>query len=148
VSEKRSRRGDQRSTDGDKQSLSLVGARCCAERADGEPCEAWAVEGGDRCVSHSERLRDRMQTARRLGGLHRRRKVHADSHTRAPNLGTTQGIVRLLQQATEAALACDTSLAQARTLASIALAAARVVELRELEDRIDALESRAASSGW
>jgi hypothetical protein len=52
----------------------MVGSACTAVRADGRPCRATKLRDEEFCFFHSPETAEEAAEARRLGGLHRRKK--------------------------------------------------------------------------
>lgn len=71
--------------------------------------------------------------ARRLGGLRRRRERTVSVAYDLAGLGSVADIRRVLEIATIDALGLENSIARTRVLVAVALAAARLLEVTELE---------------
>jgi hypothetical protein len=89
---------------------------------------------------HSPEHAKEVQDARRIGGLHRKREATLSAAFDFEGLETVEGIRRLLQIAATDALAMESSPARSRQLVYIALAALRVLEVRDFEQRLMGLE--------
>ena len=108
--------------------------RLCAFRfPNGEPCHSPPLHDGDYCLMHSPEHAKEVQDARRIGGLHRKREVTLSAAFDFEGLETVDGIRRLLQIAATDALAMESSPARCRQLVYVALAALRVMEVRDFE---------------
>ncbi len=115
--------------------------RLCAFRfPNGEPCHSPPLHDGDYCLMHSPEHAKEVQDARRIGGLHRKREATLSAAFDFEGLETVDGIRRLLQIAATDALAMESSPARSRQLVYIALAALRVLEVRDFEQRLLGLE--------
>ena len=115
--------------------------RLCAFRfPNGEPCHSPPLHDGDYCLMHSPEHAKEVQDARRIGGLHRKREATLSAAFDFQGLETVEGIRRLLQIAATDALAMESSPSRSRQLVYIALAALRVLEVRDFEQRILGLE--------
>jgi len=79
--------------------------------------------------------------ARRLGGLHRRREVTVAGAYDFEGIDTVFGIRRLLEIAIVDALGLENSISRARSLAYLAMTAIKLMEVGELEIRLEALET-------
>lgn len=119
----------------------MVVARCVGQLPDGRQCRAWPLHGDAFCLWHSPDKEDEAAEARRLGGLRRRREKTVAGAYDFAGLGTIESIRRILEIATIDALGLENSIVRARVLISAALAAAKLLETGELEDRLAALES-------
>jgi hypothetical protein len=79
--------------------------------------------------------------ARRLGGLRRRRELTVQGAYEFHGLESVADIRRLLEVAALDVLGLENSIARARTLVYVAVAATKLLEVGELEQRIAALEA-------
>ena len=79
--------------------------------------------------------------ARRLGGLRRRRELTVQGAYEFNGLESVADIRRLLEIAALDVLGLENSIARARTLAYLAVAATKLLEVGELEHRVAALEA-------
>lgn len=93
------------------------------------------------CFWHSPDHSEDAAEARRLGGLRRRREKTVSGAYDFTGLDSVESIRRLLEIATVDALGLDNSIARSRLLIQAALAGAKLLELGELEDRVDRLEA-------
>lgn len=115
--------------------------RLCVFRfPNGEPCHSPPLHDGNYCLMHSPEHAKEVQDARRIGGLHRKREATLSAAFDFQGLETVDGIRRLLQIAATDALATESSPARSRQLVYIALAALRVLEVRDFEQRLLGLE--------
>ena len=115
--------------------------RLCAFRfPNGEPCHSPPLLDGNYCLMHSPEHAKEVQDARRIGGLHRKREATLSAAFDFEGLETVDGIRRLLQIAATDALAMESSPARSRQLVYIAMAALRVLEVRDFEQRLMGLE--------
>ena len=79
--------------------------------------------------------------ARRLGGLRRRRERTVSGAYDFAGLGSIESIRRILEIAVLDALGLENSIARARLLIAGSLAAAKLLETGELEERLTSLEA-------
>ena len=115
--------------------------RICAFRfPNGEACHSPPLHDGDYCLLHSPEHGKEVQDARRIGGLHRKREVTLSAAFDFAGLETVEGVRRLLQIAATDALAMESSPARSRQLVYVAMAALRVMEVRDFEKRLLGLE--------
>ncbi len=119
----------------------MVGRTCAVELADGRRCRATPLRDGPYCFWHAPEREEEAAEARRLGGLRRRREKTVAGAYDFAGLGTIESIRRILEIATIDALGLENSIVRARVLISAALAAAKLLETGELEDRLAALEA-------
>ena len=122
-----------------------MAARACKFRKeDGEPCRAPPLQDGDFCLWHSPEHADEVAEARRLGGLRRRRERAVSGAYDFQGLGDVIQIRRLLEIAALDTLSLENSVARSRSLAYLAQVALKALEIREFEDRLQALEAAVA----
>lgn len=129
---------------------------CSARKDDGSPCGSPPLKDGHFCLMHDPEHAEEVQEARRLGGLRRRKeKITSDAYD-FEGLSDVGQVRRLLEIAALDALGLENSIARSRTLAYLAQVSVKLLEVGELEDRVQALESvlhrrleqRAANEAW
>jgi hypothetical protein len=124
-----------------------MAAACCRQLLpSGRPCRAFPLRDSAFCFWHTPEKEEEAAEARRLGGLRRRREKTVAGAYDFAGLGSVESIRRILEIATLDALGLDNSIARARVLIAAALAAARLLEVGELEARVEALEAALARS--
>ena len=123
----------------------MVASACVGELPDGRRCRSWPIRGEPYCLWHSPDREEEAAEARRLGGLRRRREKTLSGAYDFAGLESVRSIRRILEIATIDTLGLENSIVRSRTLISAALAAAKLLETGDLEDRIAGLE--AAISG-
>ena len=114
---------------------------CEGKREQGDPCRQAPLRDRPFCFWHDPERRDEAQEARRLGGLRRKREHALAGAYDFEGLEEVGAIRRLLEVAALDCLALDNGVARNRTLIAAALAAAKLLETGELEDRVVALEA-------
>ena len=117
------------------------GAYCSAILQGGQRCRATPMHGASMCFFHSPETQDEAKEARRLGGMRRRREGAVAGAYEFEGLGTSADLRRLLEIAATDALALENSVARVRAITSIAQVGARLLEVGELEARLEALEA-------
>ncbi len=72
--------------------------RCTATTAEGRPCPARPLSGGDRCYQHSQdpKIAEQRALARRLGGLNATLQRFLPSDTSPPVLENADGVRQVL----------------------------------------------------
>ena len=83
---------------------------------------------------------DDVQEGRRLGGQRRRREAIVSNAYDFDGLGSVEQIRRLVEIAVVDTLGLENSIARARTLAYLAQAATKLLEVGELEQRLERAE--------
>jgi hypothetical protein len=119
----------------------VVRAGCAQPMPDGRRCRAPVLRDGRFCFWHDPDKADEVAEARRLGGHRRRRERTLAVAYDLAGLGSIEAIRRILEVAIFDALGLDNSVARARVLIAGSLAAAKLLEAGELEERIEALEA-------
>ena len=119
----------------------MVVSACVGELPDGRRCRSWPIRGEPYCLWHSPDREEEAAEARRLGGLRRRREKTLSGAYDFAGLESVRSIRRILEIATIDTLGLENSIVRSRTLISAALAAAKLLETGDLEDRIAGLEA-------
>lgn len=116
-------------------------SRCAGSLPDGRSCRAWPLRGDAYCLWHSPDKEEEAAEARRLGGLRRRREKTVAGAYDFAGLGSIDSIRRILEIAVLDVLGLENSIARAKLLISGGLAAAKLLETGELEERLAVLEA-------
>ena len=96
---------------------------------------------GEYCLMHSPDHAEEVADARRLGGLRRRRELAVSGTYEFSGLESASDIRRILEIATLDTLGLENSIARSRTLAYLAMAAIKLLEVAEIEQRLIALQA-------
>lgn len=115
--------------------------RCSFARTDGQPCQMAPQRDRPYCFAHDPERAAEAAEARRLGGLRRRKEGTIALAYDLPGLDSVEGIRRLLDVVVTDGIGLENGIARLRVLISAALAAAKLLETGELEERIAALEA-------
>ena len=120
----------------------MLGLRGCKGiKQGGERCLAPPLREGDFCFWHDPEHQTEAAEARRLGGLRRRREGTLQGAYDLGGLDSVAGIRRLLEVALLDTLGLENSVARSRVLIAGVLAAAKLLEVGELEERMAAVEA-------
>ena len=120
----------------------MVLARTCkAHKQNGERCASSPLLDGDFCFWHSPDHAEEAAAARRLGGLRRRREHALAGAYDVDALASIPAIRRIVELAVLDALGLENSIARSRLLIAAALAAAKLLEVGELEERLASIEA-------
>ena len=120
----------------------MVRARSCSgRRRTGEACSAPPLRDGDFCFWHDPGHQTEAGEARRLGGLRRKREGTLQGAYEIEGLSSVSEIRRVLEVAVLDALALDNSIARVRALVAASQAAVRLLEVGEVEGRLEAVEA-------
>lgn len=119
----------------------VAGRRCSEVAASGRPCRAKPLRDVPFCFWHAPGNEEEVAEARRLGGLRRRREKTVSGAYDFTGLGSIGEIRRLLEIAAIDTLGLENGIARSRVLVQVGLAAAKLLETGELEQRIELLEA-------
>jgi hypothetical protein len=97
------------------------------------------------CFWHSPDTADELEEARRTGGYHRRKKRTVATVYGFAGLRTIEDNLALLETLAIETLALENSISRNTAATRIVATASRLLEVREVERRLDALESLQAS---
>jgi hypothetical protein len=115
--------------------------RCAFASSDGRHCGAAPLRECIYCFLHDPDRAEEAAEARRLGGLRRRREGTFGVIYDLTALDSVDGIRRLLDIVVADGLGLENGIGRLRVLIAAATAALKILEVRDLEARIDALES-------
>jgi hypothetical protein len=99
------------------------------------------MRDSDLCFWHDPDHVAEAEQARRLGGQRRRREKITEGAYDLEGLDTLEGIRRLLSVALLDAVGLENSVARCRVIISGVQAAAKLLEVGEMEDRLAAVEA-------
>jgi hypothetical protein len=119
----------------------MLGRGCTYELADGRLCRATPLRDEPFCFWHSPGHTEEAAEARRLGGLRRRREKTVSGAYDFAGLGSVESIRRIIEIAVIDALGLENSIARSRVLIAASMAATRLLEVGELEERLAVLEA-------
>ena len=119
----------------------MVGRACTFAMVDGRPCRAAPLRAEAFCFWHSPDTTDELAEARRMGGLHRRKKRTLATIYGFTGLRSIPDHQALLETITIETLGLENSIARNRAVAGFIATGANLLKVGELEDRLAALES-------
>ena len=119
----------------------VVSRICQSRKQDGEPCRVAPLRNGELCFWHDPEHAEAAAEARRLGGLRRRKEGTIAGAYDFEGLGSVTEIRRLVEIVVTDALSMENSIARGRLLIAGAQAAAKLLEVGELEERLVAVEA-------
>ena len=97
------------------------------------------------CFWHAPETAEEAAEARRLGGLHRRKKKTIATIYGFTGLSTVDDCLALVETATVETYALENSVSRNRTLADLGRTAAKLIQAGDQEERIAALEAVVAA---
>jgi hypothetical protein len=107
----------------------------------GQPCRANPADESEYCAFHDPEHADAVQEGRRVGRQRRKRETTLAAAFDFESLRTIPNIQRLVDVAAFDALALDNNIARVRVLAYLAQTAMKLVEVGEMEERLQAVEA-------
>ena len=119
----------------------MVARACTYQMPDGRACRAIPLREEPFCFWHAPGTADELADARRMGGLHRRKKRTVATIYGFGGLRTIEDNQALLETITIETLALDNSIPRNRALTQIVATGAKLVEVGELEERLAAIEA-------
>ncbi len=118
----------------------MASTSCKFVKDGGEHCRAAPLHEDDYCFWHSPEHADEASEARRLGGLRRRKEKVVEGSYAIEGLENIAQVRRLVEIAVLDTLALENSIARSRALIAAAGTAAKLLEVGEYEQRLQALE--------
>ncbi len=114
---------------------------CKFVKDNGDHCGAAPLLESESCFVHAPEYAEEMAENRRRGGLRHRREQALALAYDFQGLDSIEGIRRVFEIATIDGMALDNSAARSRILIAAGLAAAKLLEMSELEARVQTLEA-------
>lgn len=124
----------------------MAGRVCTYQRPDGRSCRATPLRDEPFCFWHAPETADEAAEARRLGGLHRRKKKTVAALYGVGGLRTIDDLQGLLETTVIETMALENSISRNRAIAGMVATGAKLIETGELEERIAALELATGSA--
>lgn len=119
----------------------MLGRACTYQMPSGRPCRATPLRDEPFCFWHSPETAEEAAEARRIGGLHRRKKKTVGAIYGFHGLRTIEDNQALLETAAIETLALENSISRNRALAGFAAVGAKLIEVGDHEERLRALEA-------
>jgi len=115
--------------------------QCESANGAGEPCRAPPLRGGVMCFWHDPRTATEAAEARRLGGQRKRREQITAGAYDIEALETADDIRRVIEIAILDTLGLENSVARSRALFWGSAVFLKLLEVRDLEERLQAVEA-------
>jgi len=119
----------------------MNGRRCTFVKHGGRPCGATPLRAGAFCFWHEPGKEEEAAEARRLGGLRRRKERTIAGAYDLGGLGDVEALRRILDVVVIDLLGLENSIARARALVATVVAAAKLVEMGDVQVRLAILEA-------
>ena len=114
---------------------------CSYQMPEGRPCRATPLREQPFCFWHTPEREEDATEARRMGGLHRRKKRTVATIYGFGGLRSIEDNQGLLETIAVETLGLENSIARNRALTAIVATGARLIELGDLATRIAAIEA-------
>ena len=124
----------------------MLGRACSYLMPTGRPCRATPMHDEPYCFWHSPETAEEAAEARRVGGLHRRKKKTVASIYGFHGLRTVEDLQTLLETVTIETLALENTIARNRAIGGFLSVGAKLIEVGEIEARLAVLELATGSS--
>ena len=122
----------------------VISRTCAASNKEGEQCGVAPLRDGSLCFWHSPDHADEAAAARKLGGQRRRRESTLSGAYEIGPLDTVGGIRRVLEIVTYDGLGMEISVARGRLLIAAMQTLTKLLEVGELETRLERVEAMLA----
>ena len=119
----------------------MVGRACSFEMPDGRACRAAPLRGESFCFWHSPDTADDLAEARRMGGLHRRKKRTVAAIYGFGGLRSIEDHQALLETVVIETMTLENSIARNSAVTRMIATGAKLIELGDLAGRIAAIEA-------
>jgi hypothetical protein len=106
----------------------------------GRPCRATPLRDEPFCFWHAPETAEEAAEARRVGGLHRRKKKTVGAIYGFHGLRTIEDLQSLLETAAVETMALENTIARNRAIGGFVAVGAKLIEVGELEARVEVLE--------
>src|SRR5664280_2336770 len=119
----------------------MVGRACSFEMPDGRACRANPLRGESLCFWHSPDTADDLAEARRMGGLHRRKKRTVATIYGFGGLRSIEDHQALLETVVIETMTLENSIARNSAVTRMIATGAKLIELGDLATRLAAIEA-------
>jgi hypothetical protein len=119
----------------------MVGRACTYQMPDGRACRATPLRDEAFCFWHSPETTEELAEARKMGGLHRRKKRTVATIYGFGGLRTIEDNFALLETISIETLALENSIARNRAIAAMLALGVKLIEVGDLAARLAALEA-------
>jgi len=119
----------------------MVGRACTYQMPDGRACRATPLRDEPFCFWHSPETAEELADARKMGGLHRRKKRTVSTIYGFGGLRTIEDNLALLETISIETLALENSIARNRALTSMLALGVKLIEVGDIAARLATLEA-------
>jgi len=125
----------------------MLGRACTYQMPTGRACRATPLRDEPFCFWHAPETAEEAAEARRLGGLHRRKKKTVAAIYGVGGLRTIDDLQGLLETVVIETMALENSISRNRAVAGMVATGAKLIEVGDHEERLRALEAAQAAGG-
>ena len=125
----------------------MLGRACTYQMPTGRPCRATPLRDEPFCFWHAPETAEEAAEARRLGGLHRRKKKTVAAIYGIGGLRTIDDLQGLLETVVIETMALENSISRNRAVAGMVATGAKLIEVGDHEERLRALEAAQPAGG-
>jgi hypothetical protein len=119
----------------------VLSRTCSFRKQNGEPCRNAPMQDDDQCFWHSPAHADEAAAARKLGGSHRRKERTLAGVYGIDGVTSITELQRIIEVVILEGLALENGVARLRVIVSAVVAAAKLLEHGEHEERLQAIEA-------
>jgi hypothetical protein len=119
----------------------MVGRACTYQMPEGRACRATPLRDEPFCFWHSPDTADELTEARRMGGLHRRKKRTVATIYGFGGLRSIEDHQALLETVVIETMTLENSIARNNTVTRMIATGAKLIELGDLATRVAAIEA-------
>lgn len=124
----------------------MLGRACTYQMPSGRQCRATPLRDEPFCFWHAPETAEEAAEARRIGGLHRRKRKTVGAIYGFHGLRTLEDLQSLLETAAVETMALENTIARNRTIGGFVATGAKLIEIGDLEARLAVLELALESS--
>ena len=125
----------------------MLGRACTYQMPTGRACRATPLRDEPFCFWHAPETAEEAAEARRLGGLHRRKKKTVAAIYGIGGLRTIDDLQGLLETVAIETMALENSISRNRAVAGMVATGAKLIEVGDHEERLRALEAAQPAGG-
>ena len=125
----------------------MLGRACTYQMPTGRPCRATPLRDEPFCFWHAPETAEEAAEARRLGGLHRRKKKTVAAIYGIGGLRTIDDLQGLLATVVIETMTLENSISRNRAVAGMVATGAKLIEVGDHEERLRALEAAQPAGG-
>jgi hypothetical protein len=119
----------------------MLGRVCTYQMPSGRQCRATPLRDEPFCFWHAPETAEEAAEARRVGGMHRRKRKTVGAIYGFHGLRTIEDLQSLLETAAIETMALENTIARNRAIGGFVATGVKIIEIGELEARLAVLEA-------